>query len=842
MMLTLCLAVASIVFPERRNVFTTAQDVRLLAVRPAVYALRNATGSLLREAVAADADQSGRFVLDFGRLPAGFYRLWQKGGEEAARFSVVPPDLQTTAADSVAQLDFGRNGTWDAARNERCAALAALAGVTWVRERYGYGWASYEPERGNLQTDGIMAFLVPEHQAGLKAMFHFMGLPAWAAAKGESGYGADLRDTYRSSAAVAERLKDFVRIWEYWNEPDSWPFGQGPAENLSAGQKALFLGVKSFDPTLPVTTAAPATFANRDFIDDCLANGIGKYYDYYNTHIYLLPEAYPGTFRGHEELMRQYGVDSRRRLISEAGSEAAKNDVTLRPPRWEREADVPNEDPDTVDWDLLTEDVREAVSATYVKCWTTAAAFGWEKYFTFCFTYYNEAGGSRVWGILGPGLIATSSYSALAAYNTLVGSRKCIGRMSSLPKGADGYVFGTPGDLTAVLWANDGAAFPSLRHKGVFAMTGDAYTAAPNRLGRCPVFVRLDAAPAIEKDSAPFTGPYRRSDPSKVSRIVLDFVRDTSDTPFRVNTHRRHILTENGQTITGVLNVYNFGETAFSGQVKGVWPKGWTGPADFEVEVPPMGRVRKPVSFTAPTKFFAGAARGGFDTDGGASMARATFECAQELDADKICDLTELSIEEVAQNKMSLRDGVLEYKFMGQPLCAFLTADATKRVKQADGLSFTLRRSKNAAGEYENSFGYIDVLLIDGNGNASWLQPNIFPVFLDGVEEECHCFRFDQFSPRIAAADVAKIQIRFNAFGELQGRTIIKDFSIWRRKPAIPGTYALTSENATTLAGCGWQMDVSSICSLFDSRIQDTDYSNPSSLNAYRQGLRFICR
>lgn len=783
MISSLLLAGAAVFFPERRNVFTESDDVRLRAACPAVYELRNATGSLVREAVAVDAAPDGGFELNLGHLPFGFFRLWRKGGEEAARFSVVPPDLQRVAVHSVAQLDFGRNGNWTVARNARCSRLAALAGVTWVRERFGWGWASYEPRRGEFRTDDMMAFLEPERKAGLKVMFHFMGLPPWAAAPGESGYGADLRDTYRSSAAVAQRLKDHVFIWEYWNEPDSWPFGRGPAENCSAGQKALFLGVKSFNPRLPVTSASPSSFANRDFIDDCLANGTGKYYDYYNTHIYLLPEAYPSTFRGHEALMREHGVASRRRLISEAGSEAGKNDATLRPPRWEREADVPETDPDTVGWDLLTDAAREEVSATYVKCWTTAAAFGWEKYFTFCFAYYNEAGGSRVWGILGPGLTATSSYSALVAYNALVGSRRCLGRLASLPSGAEGYAFGVPGDVTAVLWANGGARFPELRHTGVFAMTGDAFAEPPASLGKCPVFVRMDAVPVLAQDSAPFAGPYRRPDPKNVSRIVMDFVRDTTNGPFRVNTHRRHILTRTGEVVTGVLNVYNFGAEPYAGRVCGRWPAGWSGPSDFSVEVPPMGRVKRPVSFTAPATPFVGSQRVGFETDAGASVAYATLECAPELDVERVCNLAaSATVEEIAQNKMSLSKGVLTYSFSGQPLCAFVTADVPPSARSADGLMFTLQRLKGADGTPESSFSYIDVLAIDREGKASWLQPNVFPLFLDGVEEECHCFRFDQLTPKIAAKDVAKVQIRFNSFGECAGRTRLKGFSLWKSK------------------------------------------------------------
>jgi len=48
-------------------------------------------------------------------------------------------------------------------------------------------------------------------------------------------------------------------------------------------------------------------------------------------------------------------------------------------------------------------------------------------------------------------------------------------------------------------------------------------------------------------------------------------------------------------------------------------------------------------------------------TDGGASVTRATFECAPELNADKVCDLTDLAVEEIGQNKMTLKDGVFDY-------------------------------------------------------------------------------------------------------------------------------------------------------------------------------------
>ncbi len=307
----------------------------------------------------------------------------------------------------------------------------------------------------------------------------------------------------------------------------------------------------------------------------------------------------------------------------------------------------------------------------------------------------------------------------------------------------------------------------------------------------------MESVPALQNDSAPFAGPYRRPNPAKVSRIVMDFVRDKADGPFRVNTHRRQILTQNGQTVSGVLNIYNFGDKPFTGTVRGVLPERWSGPDGFAVEVPPMGRVKKAVSFTSPTGSFTGAHRVGFETDGGASVAYATFERAPELDAEKVCDLTDAVVTEVAQNRMALKDGVLTYEFSGQPLCAFLTADVPASAGRADGLLFTLRRMKAADGQPETSFAYIDVVAIDKSGRESWLQPNIFPLFLDGVEEECHCIRFDRLSPKIAPEDVAKVQIRFNTFGGCKGRTQLRDFSLWRSRSLVSSFRAARSWTRT---------------------------------------------
>ena len=778
------LAAVSVFFPGRRNVFTSDAPVSFEVDVPAIYRVVNETGGEERRVVAADAaaEHAGRFSAGVGRLPPGFYHVWMEG-VECARFAVVPPDLQRVASNSIAQLDFGRNGGWSRHKNERCAELAGLAGVTWVRERFGWGWPSYEPQRGKYVTDPMAAFMEPEKRHGLKILFSHMGLPGWAAAKGESGYGADLRDTFRSSAEIARRLSGYVHCWEYWNEPDSWPFGRGPAENLTAGQKALFFGIRSTGLGVPVAMAAPSSIASRDFIDDCFENGIADAFNIYNTHVYLMPEGYPGALREHESLLAAHGAAQRERIIGEAGSEAARIDAVAHPPRWMKEADVPDgEEPDTVGWDLLPDSERAEVSATYVKCWTLAASLGWSRLFSFCFSYSTESGGARVWGMLGPGMIATSTYAALAAYNTHLGSKRYRGELSGLPSGVKGSLFSDGASHTAVCWASRETAFPFPAAKSVFAMTGDKFAEQPKTIGGAPVFVSFAEPPPVAGGTAPADGRPIHHQPDQLSPIVLDFVRDTSNGRFRVNTHRRHVLTALGETIGGKLHVYNFGAEPFEGAVIGVWPEGWDGPANFTVSVPPMGRVTRDVSFKAPDTFFREAARVGFDADGGRSRMRATFLCSGELDAEPVCELTNCVAKGYLANRLVCTNGILDYAFQGKELCTFLSARVPTRTAEADGVMFRLAKVDGPDGRPLPTFQYIDVVVSSRGGRQSWLKPNIFPVFVDDVSEACFTIRFDELTPPLSGEDVERVEIRFNRFGAGKGMTKFSNFRLWRRK------------------------------------------------------------
>ena len=159
----------------------------------------NSTGSISK---ILSADASGK--VNAGALPQGFYRVYS-GKQEIARFCVVTPGLQKSAIRSVAQLDFGRKGYWSLEMTARCSELAQLAGVNYVRERYGWGWASTEPQKGNFNLRELKSWLETEKKYGLKTIMPFMGLPKWAVRPGESGYG-DLRETYHSSREHARLL------------------------------------------------------------------------------------------------------------------------------------------------------------------------------------------------------------------------------------------------------------------------------------------------------------------------------------------------------------------------------------------------------------------------------------------------------------------------------------------------------------------------------------------------------------------------------------------------------------------------------------------------------------
>lgn len=748
-------------FPDNTNVFVSDSDAVCLVSAPGEYTLTNATGTVNRK-VSGSGDQ-----LNCGQLPPGFYSL-TLDGELKGRFAVVAPGIQAKAVKSVAQLDFGRNGNWPASITAKAAKLARLAGVNRVRERWGFGWHSMEPEQGKYVTGPMKEFLALEKAENLYVTFIFMDFPGWV--RRGAGYGEDLREMYRSVGKFAEIFAGEINAWEYWNEPDSWPFGKGPAHNYASALKAASLGFHAANPDISVAFAGISSIARRNFIENVMANEVVPYFQIYNSHIYGIPADYPATYAAHNEIQRKYRFTNRPKWITEGGADRGVIDAKKVKPRYIREADVPADAPqDTVRGDVLPPHLRSLVSSDFVKYWVHSAAAGWESYYSFCFVYYNEAG-NKIWGMLAPGLTATPTFCALATYNWLLGDMDYAGELTGLPKGVQGHLYTNGREFRAVVW-NDNPEATAVRFPGAVkfhAMTGDVMN-QPAVLGSEPVFVEFRSRPHNVRRN-PNQVTVAASDDRPMNPVVLDFARDKVDgAPFRVNTNREEIVTRLSEKITGTLYCYNFGREAVSGRITPVLPQGWRCELEkTELVLQPGDRLSVRCTLQAPAAPFAGVHRPVLQF--GDSRTVPAFRCDAVLSATKTAALKDWKPVAVEPSKVKLEGRTVTFDFLGAHPNILIHFDLPKG---GDGIGFTMKR-------LENSPSYLDVIVENANGTRSSLQPNIFPLFLDGVAEETHMIRYDRLSPK--AVSPKRLTLSFSAFGQWKSVIEFPDVFVWKTK------------------------------------------------------------
>jgi len=749
-------------FPDNTNVFTSDTDAECLVAIPGEYLLTNASGTISRT-VTSDGER-----LNNGRLPPGFYTL-HLNGVKKARFAVVAPGIQAKAKKSVAQLDFGRNGLWPAELTRKAAKLARLAGVNRIRERWAFSWRSMEPEPGKYVTGPMKEFLALEKAENLYVTFIFMDFPRWF--KRGAGYGEDLREMYSSAAKFTELFSGEIDAWEYWNEPDSWPFGKGPAHNYASALKVASLGFHSIHPAVTVATAGFSSIARRNFIENVLANDVVPYFEIYNSHIYDSPNGYPETYARHNELQREYRFTHRAKWITEGGADRGVIDAKKINPKYVKEADVPiNAPQDTVKADILPPHIRSLVSSDFIKYWVHSAAAGWESYYSFCFVYYNEAG-NKIWGMLAPGLTATETFCALAAYNWLLGDMEYAGQLNGLPKGVQGHLYSNGKEYRAVVWNDNEQPIP-VHLAGVrkfYAMTGDAMN-PPEKLGSEPVFVEFGVRPQNVKrnpDQAAMAEPDNRP----MNPVVLDFVRDKiNGTPFKVNTNREEIITGFSEKIAGTLYCYNFGSEAVSGKLTSVLPKGWNCEIEqSEITVQPGDRLAISCVFQAPAETFIGIQRPELRLGG--SKVVLAFRCDATLSAQKIAEMENWKLNPIPPSKAKLEGEKATFDFLGAHPNIHMNFILPKG---GDGIGFRMRRVKGRVPSY------LDVIVRDANGTSCSLRPNIFPLFLDGVTEETHIIRYDQLTPK--AISPQNLTLSFSAFGQWQTILEIPEIFVWKAK------------------------------------------------------------
>ena len=567
------------------NVFIETESVivRLGRGDAGPVVLRNSEGEeIMRREASSDATS-----VDFGRLPPGYF-------EAAAGESVLPlvvviaPEKRVTggtrlSVDTAMFILVARRQLGDMAR------LLRLCGFSWVRERLV--WEDLEPEEKRFRWGALDVVIGALAQQGINVAESSESVPSWTRVDGEPEAAPDdLRHVYRFAQALFQRFGGRVRAWEMWNEPDISHFFQHPASEISALQKAVYLGFRhaalqrrAETPIVlgPSLAQRPAAFANH-----LLAEGTGHYLDVWHYHLYSDPSGYRGRADEHRELLERYGVAS---------------------PLWVTEAGVRLKGPDGI----LTAEERARQAAFIGRSYAQALNAGIERPFWFIFPDYREK--ETGFGLFEPEQRAAfPGVAALSAATYALGRGDPLGRLITADPATSAFAFDR-GDGTAavVVWRDATASAESrlpLDWQDVLEIRthlGTPLTAGQGplqlRVGRAPLFL-IVSRKALEGhlEPPPRHAPVRRQSPPGLFDIVVRLRSRTSIVDKRIDCY----VVPASKKVALEAQIYNFGPAEFRGQLQLAVPAGWKAAAlDAPVTVPPGGRSVVPVRLIPPDHY-----------------------------------------------------------------------------------------------------------------------------------------------------------------------------------------------------------------------------------------------
>lgn len=571
----------SVLPPEARS--TETASWRLLDDR--LQVVRTAVGSTKMR-------RSGKRV-ELGRLGIGWYRLefgpTNQPVESWTTLAILPRWSQPVPRNTPIALDsaaawFARD---DRRQQERLASLAALAGVSWVRDRLR--WSEIEPRDKEFKPSPTTYDTSAEAQrlAGLQVLQVFHDTPAWAREEPDAGgqVSPDLRNIYNFARELALRFRGQVGAWEPWNEGNVATFGAHTVDELCSWQKAAWLGFKAGDPEVLVGWNATAAVPTPAQTEGVLANATWPYFDTYNIHSYDWPESY-------EQLW------------------APAREAAAGRPLWITEADRGTPHQKNPPWYDQEPRLEQRKAEWMAQAYANSLFAGADRHFHFILGHYHEPNAVQ-FGLLRLDLTPRPAYVALAAVGRYLAGARCLGRWQPSP-GTHVYAFRARPDgrerdvLVAwaekpVDWLERGKVRADLNLPGnvtieeAFDYLGRNCSKTRARsLTGAPVFLLLPAGQAAR---LPLTSPPARSAwrggaaVPVVLQLSLPHTQScrVEDLPWSEGYAWRAAV---GQSLALPLRVYNFDRQPHRVQLRlERAPQGWEVivPSD-EMELAPMER------------------------------------------------------------------------------------------------------------------------------------------------------------------------------------------------------------------------------------------------------------
>jgi hypothetical protein len=388
---------------------------------------------------------------------------------------------------------------------------------------------------------------------------------------------------------MGERFRGRIQAWEPWNEANVESFGGHTIDEMCAHQKAAFLGYRAGDPEAIVGWNATAGVPARAHARGILESEAWPYFDTYNIHTYDPPHTYLENW-------------------------APAREAACGRPLWITESDRGIKYATGGPWfDLAPLDERrkaEFMAQSYASSLFAGAA----RHFHFILGNYQESSNGVQFGLLRLDFTPRPAYVALAAVGRLLAGARCLGR---LPPAGEPHAHiiafrarpdGHERDVL-VGWAEKPVDWPEkgkttaawslpegIAVEEVFDYLGRSRGKdLPARLRSAPIFALLRAGEAekLPLDPPPRSDPRREGAPSPIV-MQLDIpdgaVAAFSERPWSHGFER----TLKGEEVVLTVLSYNFGGGPARGHiaVESI-PDGWTlAPASWDVEIPPMERVR----------------------------------------------------------------------------------------------------------------------------------------------------------------------------------------------------------------------------------------------------------
>ncbi len=514
------------------------------------FKLEDVWGQTIKESRVTFEEGSTEYIMSFGSLPVGWYRMTFSNGAFADKltdefyFSVVAPVSDLAEENTRFTIESGIGYVKPDYQKKFIKSMEWL-GVKEVREGTDPGPVlkddTYLPSHYGLKQNWL-------HNSGIKILNvyeHF----TWMNYK---DLPTDLMEVYKMHKKLASYNEGTGDEYEIWNEQDG-SFLYEPADKYSSYHKAAALGISDGASDALVSFGGLAGSREDPFDRLMLANDVMSYSDYYSYHAHidsgrgLKAIDYPqGKALGHVIMANAYNNDK---------------------PVWMNEGGI------SIPVDENNVAYRESQLSQaryYIVSNAQAMAMGDDKRSWFRLGYFMEHG--NTYGCHSENMCPYVVVNSISAFTNVMGKGTYKGELANLPEGAEGYVFDSGKGDVAVIWCKneDAVEFNSnSRVKVTNFVGGEAYS-EPNGgkvrvpVSYYPVFVSFDG----EMDKSEYipqsykNKEEKRTSYSENDRIVIQQEWDDENLS-KARSNGYMVDWDEKQKIK--VRVYNFNETPQSG-------------------------------------------------------------------------------------------------------------------------------------------------------------------------------------------------------------------------------------------------------------------------------------